>query len=309
MTSEEAMNLLFQKHFAKHFVSLCMGYTRIDSNGIAVSENGVPDQTPTFKAYSGFLASFRGMWCVMTAGHIMNQIMAVAESENGFVNTLLLGFGFGEPLLQTVEFPVHTTEIMTAWRDCEDEGFDFAVIAIPPNIRRQLESSGHLAIAEKDWRKLPSIKMDKHVMIGLPEEFVCQKLGIDVNGRLTLCSVDPVVMTVEACDIPEDKNQDLLCFKIGFPDRIKSIVGMSGGPIIGYRICEEGIRYWVVGVQGWWNKSTRVAFGTRLERCAARFEQHLAAISYEYETGRRDQHVPGFVFSQTDSGVLIAEPE
>ena len=81
----------FREQLSKHFVTLCMGYMRLNDDGSPI------DGRPIFKSYSGFLLSFRGEWCVITAGHVVQEILKVADSPNGFVNTLVLGFDFGNP--------------------------------------------------------------------------------------------------------------------------------------------------------------------------------------------------------------------
>ena len=44
---------------------------------------------------------------------------------------------------------------------------------------------------------------------------------------------------------------------------IKSVVGMSGGPIFGFRLGER-IAYWVVALQSSWNASTRTVYACPL---------------------------------------------
>jgi hypothetical protein len=39
--------------------------------------------------------------------------------------------------------------------------------------------------------------------------------------------------------------------------QVKNIAGMSGGPIFGGRMMEEGFQYWLVGVQSSWYPSIR----------------------------------------------------
>ena len=46
------------------------------------------------------------------------------------------------------------------------------------------------------------------------------------------------------------------------PFGLNSIVGMSGGPIFGFRRYPNGEqRYWVVALQSWWDPETRTIYG------------------------------------------------
>jgi hypothetical protein len=39
---------------------------------------------------------------------------------------------------------------------------------------------------------------------------------------------------------------------------------MSGGPIFGFKKTEEGLKYWIVAIQSWWDKKRRITFGCRV---------------------------------------------
>jgi hypothetical protein len=61
---------------------------------------------------------------------------------------------------------------------------------------------------------------------------------------------------------------------------IKEMDGMSGGPIFGF-IRRPGLPtpYTIVGVQSWWNKDRRIAFGSSLPVIMGRLEWALQAVA------------------------------
>src|SRR5205807_1404919 len=66
---------------------------------------------------------------------------------------------------------------------------------------------------------------------------------------------------------------------------IKSIVGMSGGPILGFK-SQTGRPplYTIVGVQGWWDKQRRIAYGSSLTVVVKPFEQLIRGALMERAT-------------------------
>jgi hypothetical protein len=57
---------------------------------------------------------------------------------------------------------------------------------------------------------------------------------------------------------------------------LPSIVGMSGGPIFGFKKGEDGLlRYWIVAVQSRWRESARIIFGCPVRTFATLVEQEL----------------------------------
>jgi hypothetical protein len=46
---------------------------------------------------------------------------------------------------------------------------------------------------------------------------------------------------------------------------LKSIKGMSGGPVFGFRRGKDGtLKNWVIAVQSWWDADLRIAYSTRI---------------------------------------------
>jgi hypothetical protein len=207
--------------------------------------------------------------------------------------------------LQTVELRLDSDSVAKHWVYDRESGLDFALILLPDQVAAQLRAAGHIAVTEQDWSSLHRIDMDRHLLVGLPECFVEQTLEVDVKGRTNLCSVDPVVVSVTARSPQADESSDWLCFDVGAADRLPSIVGMSGGPIIGFQFADEGARYWIVGIQSWWNRTQRIAYATRLDYCGYLIEQGVEKFARANQRGTLSPEFPGYRFDVSDGGILI----
>jgi hypothetical protein len=95
-------------------------------------------------------------------------------------------------------------------------------------------------------------------MLGLPEEFV----KYEQDGLIGI--VSPTMIGVKALDIlPEGAKRSYYLRFVGQLHEnlpLSSIVGMSGGPIFGFRYGPP-MAYWVVAIQSSWLRSQRIVFG------------------------------------------------
>jgi len=98
-------------------------------------------------------------------------------------------------------------------------------------------------------------------MLGLPEEFV----KYEQDGSLGI--VFPTMIGVKALDNPLEGTKPTIYPRFvgqlqeGLP--LSSIVGMSGGPIFGFRYGPP-MAYWVVAIQSSWLRGQRTVFGCPL---------------------------------------------
>jgi hypothetical protein len=75
--------------------------------------------------------------------------------------------------------------------------------------------------------------------------------------------VPPTMISVQRLEVVpagHEKQYPRLTAVIRDPIPLKSIVGMSGGPIIGFAGDERELRYWIVALQSAWLPSSRTIF-------------------------------------------------
>jgi hypothetical protein len=76
---ERAQEML--AYFCNHLVALGGSYVQLDAAGQVVGE-------PVFFAFSGFVLSVRGVWCLVTAGHSIQRLDEDLRSGYRFTRLL-----------------------------------------------------------------------------------------------------------------------------------------------------------------------------------------------------------------------------
>ena len=145
--------------------------------------------------------------------------------------------------------------------DNEQEGLDFGLIALRPYYVALLAKHRIKALFEENWINQHRVEFDAYTMLGLPEEFV----KYEQDGSLGI--VFPTMIGVKALDNPLEGTKPTIYPRFvgqlqeGLP--LSSIVGMSGGPIFGFRYGPP-MAYWVVAIQSSWLRGQRTVFGCPL---------------------------------------------
>ena len=234
-------------YFCRHLVGLCVTYQRADS------------EKNEFAIYSGTLISIEGMVCFLTAGHILSDLAKVRDSAEITIANAVLADTFGKDAVSTVPIPFDLKGARLIHFDDEDEGLDFGVIPLSPYYVNLLAKNGCVAIEEKNWIHQANVEFHAYAMLGFPEEFASKE--VDGYGNAV---VYPTMFRVIRLDNPpEDAKPTRYPRFVGQIDDsnpIESVVGLSGGPILGFNIGEEGTRFWLVALQSSWNPRTRVVY-------------------------------------------------
>jgi len=234
--------------FCRHLVALCITYPR----------NG--EDREHFAAYSGTLISIHDRVSLLTAGHILENLDEVRKSDQLTITSAVLADTFGSERISDIPIPFDLTNAELFRIDDEAEGLDFGVIALSPYYVRLLAKNGVVAIEENNWIHQAEVRFDGYVMLGLPEEFTSETdTG---NGMVT-----PTMFGVRCLDPPPDgtpiTTYPRFVGQIDARTPITSVVGMSGGPIFGFRFGDQ-TRYWVVALQSTWIRESRTVYGCSL---------------------------------------------
>jgi hypothetical protein len=253
--------------FARHLATLEASYT-------VKHQNKPHEHARNF--YSGFLLCEKvpgtdmqaTVW--VTAGHCMQEIerdlLGRPESYGDIrfrfidmlhfnsVSNLPMPFDYrGDDAKSWI---VHTdgNEVML--------GMDFGVVFLRNHDSHLLIANKLEPVDENNWVNVPET-FDHYFMLGLPGELVRQ----DERGVWT---AQPILIPIErlsekpAC---YQEHTDAMFYGVVDPqERVKSIKGMSGGPILGLKRNGDGSgRYWFIGVQSGWYPSGRIVCATPLE--------------------------------------------
>lgn len=139
--SDEAILIAY---FGDYLVSLGGSYVELNADGTAASEE-------KFFAYSGFVMSFRGVWCLVTAGHCIQQLEDALRHKKIRLTNCLLADYFGTAPRVAEPAPFDFEGAPHFFIHDSVAGLDFGLIMLRPFFRMGLEANGIKAISEINW--------------------------------------------------------------------------------------------------------------------------------------------------------------
>jgi hypothetical protein len=271
--ADQGGNEKLLEFFCRHLVALCVTYREV--------RRGVPAEKTSFSAYPGIVLSVRGMCSFLTAGHALKDLSDHLEKGEIIVESAVLADTFGPGTISEKPIPFDLKNEPLFFIDDEKEGLDFGLVALRPYYAALLERHGIVAVFEENWINQGKVQFDAYAMLGLPEEFITSGESSSGDGSL-IGRVAPTMIGVKAADLfPEDVRSTTYPrftgqLNDGLP--LTSIVGMSGGPIFGFRYGPPAT-YWVVAIQSSWLKNKSIVFGCPLPVLAGLLTEWIDALS------------------------------
>jgi len=205
------------------------------------------DQEIQETVLTAFLMSVMDKWYLITAGHSISKIEKLTNQHGYEISKCLLVdyLGTGTKHHQPIPF-VYEQANPTCISDERD--FDYGFLEVSPHYRNLLEINNVIPLDEEVWKKRPK-KIDFYLMLGIPGETVKVNPN-NIEFTPTLFSINFLPNQPKGFSetvIPQFYGEIIL------DDRIRSIEGVSGGPVLGFYENEKGeMRYWVVALQSAW---------------------------------------------------------
>ena len=219
--------------------------------------------------------SFGNDLLLVTAGHCLKDLdkaMQVSKIDEVSIIDYL-----GENATHHMRVPFDYAN-SNRWYEYKVNGLDVGIIYLRDFYRRQLEKN-KVPIDEAQWRRRP-VDYFLYILIGTPEAYIdgaeiekalIQPCGIKVSR---LNSTPQEYLETSECDPDEVEDnpeiRDDMFYGVlphgatlpTFVDGRQSIVGMSGGPILGFAWVKGEMRYWPVAIQSNWHRPTRTIKAT-----------------------------------------------
>jgi hypothetical protein len=259
--------------FCRHLVALCVTYRKV--------RRGVPAEKTGFAAYPGIVLSVRGVCSFLTAGHALKDLSDHLEKGEITLESAVLADTFGPGTISETPIPFDLKNEPMFFIDDEKDGLDFSLVALRPYYVALLEKHGIVAVFEENWINQGKVQFDAYAMLGLPEEFITSEESSSTDGSL-VGGVAPTMIWITAANVsPEDIRSTTYPRFIGQLHEglpLTSIVGMSGGPIFGFRFGPP-MMYWVVAIQSSWLKDKGVVFGCPLPVLGGLLAKWIDALS------------------------------
>jgi hypothetical protein len=262
--------------------SLCRHLVCITGTAIELKSD---QKKKVFFNISGFVVSLYGGWMLITAGHALERLdKRIKNGELEIVECSLADY-FALDVDSAVGIPINYKDIKKLYLDDDSLGLDFGLILLGPHYRRLLEKNVR-AIPQEAWELREKLQFDRYGVLGCPEELFDGQRCVNVRGETVIGGVRPVLMMGERTDFLPDYKPvpkfPWVGIELKDKTEIKSVIGMSGGPILGFQDQPgKPPLYTIVGVQAWWDKEKRIAYGSSLAVIIKPFEESIRAMLVE----------------------------
>jgi hypothetical protein len=239
------------KYLCRHLVSLQGSYQAID-------DRGTPLEEARFFAYAGCVLAVKGLWFFVTAGHALKELQENVKNRKIVITGCNIIDNFGPKPVSSKAVPFPYEGNNPAFFD--KHGLDFGLIYLRQHYQTLLEANGVVPIVKANWEKQEGLEFDRFFILGFPEEFHSSFVQNDVvygGASPTLLFARPLESAPE--DLPETEFPRFVA-RLDDNVKLKSLKGMSGGPIIGLKSGRDDL-YWIVAIQSSWLKDRRIVFG------------------------------------------------
>jgi hypothetical protein len=218
---------------------------------------------------SGFIIEVRGVWLLVTAGHIIEDINT--RLRDGWVikqGHLYDGWAKGAVHRGELDFPHIRNPDKTQFHIYDDLGRDYAVILLRDYYKNLLQANGVVPLSAAAWDNIPWGEIQRFAVYGFKDSEITP---LKESGNFEGYEFRPAIINYEPVkDVPEElkKNLPRLFFA---PPKDESgqainLKGMSGGPVFGFTRQTDGQwRVWLVGVQSHQAELSRLAIVCPME--------------------------------------------
>jgi hypothetical protein len=255
--------------FGRHVVSILGTYViPKDADRATFASKGVPPEATRLKfAYTGLPAIVDGRWYIVTAGHILERHLPAIQDRLAFSTGCSIADCFGPIKTGNLSFPFDMVDACEYWIHNPKIGLDYAMLKLQQNHADLLKGNGIVPYLPSQELFTFASRMDHLLLLGFPEENT-ELLSVEPGG-LNYLHVQPSMLPVERSPNTEEIPYPRLKGVVKDRGSLKSIVGMSGGPIFATE--SNGTGYTVAGIQSCWLPRSNTIFGTNIESIIRHF--------------------------------------
>ncbi len=244
-----------------------------------VNEHGGRIGEPRVHCQSGFIMSFRGVWMLATAGHVIQDLETLIADPRVHIEAECLLDGWSIAAVNHDSIPFDLVGAPRFYIHDDADGLDFGFIHIRPIYQGLLQANGIDAVDEQRWRNLHLAKFTHYGVLGIPQERVTRNLRVTASGTHISSTADPLYIPVSWVEDPPDDLPQTTCPRFigrlpeGLP--VEIIPGMSGGPVFAFGEEDGVMKYWIVAIQSALRKDHRIIFGCLLPYVGAIVERDM----------------------------------
>jgi len=228
-----------------------------------MDERGRPDGAAIPYSYTGCILENRGNWFIGTSSHVLGSLRAAASDPRVRVESKYLADQFGYGSKSDLVFPFDPLEAQSLALP-EKYGLDLGLIHLRPHYRELLAANGIIPFTPRQWCFPNDLEFESFGVVGFPHEFTSPDVDDLAPGAFV---VQPVFVPLRK--VEDDLSMPVRRFRgeiVGMQDQ-KSLVGMSGGPIVGFYRDNGQSQYLLQAIQSSWNEQD-TAYGCYLRDAA-----------------------------------------
>ncbi len=232
------------------------------------------------------LVEICGRWCVLTAGHVIDNFKyALHHGRIVFRLELVAGLHTNDSNPAHIQLPLE----LTRWLIINDsQSVDYALFPLPSEaVSRLIETNAQVVPFELFSQNRTAF--DAFVLLGSPQqELLVKPESVDQQTCNLALRIGTLMLPVIEVDDPssqmsEAKNQfhgRILTLQGRYvqsdEDRqLHEISGMSGGPVFGLRFNDESVDVGLVAIQSKWNSTSNVIMACRVGSFASELVESL----------------------------------
>jgi hypothetical protein len=270
--AKEANQEGFLAFLCDHLVLLGGTYVDLDGEGRDKSEE-------RFFSLPGIIMSVRGVWWLVTAGHVIEELEGGLTAGKARLTNCCLAAHFGSKAAaeQTIPFDFQSSSMYHPINN-EAAGLDFALLPLTEEQRAALAENGIRPVFEENWNQQRVEACEVFALLGAPHCLVSDRTRLVPYGDGVAGIINPTLVSVHRIELSPDEMPDStypwFVGVVGASSGLPNIVGMSGGPIFGFFKGAAGRwQYWIVALQSRWNEERRIVFA-----CQSRWNEERRIV-------------------------------
>lgn len=271
---------------SQHFVAAIVDAHTLDKGKIT---------SRTVAVFSGWLLEVQDTLFWVTAGHCLRDLdQQINDKDVEIVRFLLKDdLGYMAQFPHPVSYPYEPGRAFYVYD--QEDGLDFAIIPLKGLYRQNILKNGNVAITRENWIHQKGLEFKFFRILGIPEDCVFNDPKPDGTSVLRMQTVMMAVNQITFQDAIDAKTKHPARSDEWFIGRCdpgtgdQTVVGMSGGPVYGFRYDESGaLSYHVVALQSWWDEKQRIVYGCSVPYFAERLNYELERFYKNIHANPRD---------------------
>jgi hypothetical protein len=258
--------------FGKHLVSVAWFDQPID-------HAGNPSGKWRHFSTSGFIMSFAGQWCLITAGHVLAGLDEVLEGRKFRMWDCVLHDAMGSAPKSTLPIPFDCGSQPRFYE--VDDAVDCGAIRLSPYFETLMRANGNEAFAAEDAERDSARECDEYLIMGIPTSSYEQKEHELPDGSVGHEARSLLVgMPLRSAEPPDGQGfraEKRAYYQPKQSMTLAEIDGMSGSPVFCLHGFNEQFQYTIVAIQFAYHR-TKISIGCPVRVFVPLVREWLASL-------------------------------